>query len=144
MLDNNNNYIWQVDVSDTDVDIEIQSSLWQVKFKSIKTTKSIVALSWSWIEAWDGIKAWWGINAWLHIICKWLLKFQYNLFAWTAARKKVEKWEDTKIECGKLEGNVVYWDVVELWIPTETVSKSFIWKEVTFTIDWKEYTAVIQ
>ena len=59
---------------------------------------------------------------------------------------KRESFEKDRSMGNKLDGNVVYWDVVELWMPNEieTVSDILVWKEFTVTIDWKEYTAIIK
>jgi hypothetical protein len=71
----------------------------------------------SWIEAGSSIEAvLGGITCGLSITCRGLLKFKLKLFAGTSPYS----WNancSKEVKCGKLEGNVVYGDVIETGLP---------------------------
>ena len=137
MLNKDNNYIGDIDVSNAQLWIELEWNLWWVKFQSIGTTKYIYAQEGTWIEAgrWieagEWIKAGRWIMAGLYIKCKQLLKFKLRLFAGVCWRREIND-NDMIVECGKLEGKVVHWIVKEIGIQDEQIMK---WKSVTVTID---------
>ena len=140
MLDEHNNYIGDIDVSNAQLWIELEWNLWCVKFKSIGTTKYVYAQAGTWIEAGEWIKAGWWIVAGLYIKCKQLLKFKLRLFAGVCRRREITD-TDMVVECWKLDGKVVHWIVKELGMQDELRMAG---KSVTVTIDWKEYVAIIQ
>jgi len=120
-------------------DGSIEARGWIKAGTSIKAGGSIEAGGW--IEAGDSIKAGdsietgglikagdsieaetGGIRSGLQVTCKGLLKFKLRLFAGTSTyswRADVDK----SVTCGKLEGNVVYGDVIETGLPDEVETK---------------------
>ena len=150
-------YIGTTDVSNFQWHIEIDSNLWYCRFEKIKVSGKLIALAGSGIEAgWgieagegikagSGIEAGWGIKAGLYITCKLSLSFSYKIFAWICYWRNIEESEKT-ITCGKKEGTgvVEYGILKEIGMPEEKVEETLTWKEVTVTVDWKEYKAVIQ
>ena len=59
-----------------------------------------------------------GITAGLNISCNGLLKFKLRLFAGTSPYSWNEDCSK-EVKCGKLEGNVVYGDIIETGLPDE-------------------------
>lgn len=59
-----------------------------------------------------------GITAGLNISCNGLLRFKLRLFAGTSPYSWNEDCSK-EVKCGKLEGNVVYGDIIETGLPDE-------------------------
>ena len=71
--------------------------------------------------------------------------FSLRCFAWICEWRDISDEEKT-ITCGKLEGTgvVEYGILKEIWIPDEKVEETLSWKEVTVTVDGKEYKAILK
>jgi len=133
-------YIGKEDLSNFDGNLEFEANLGLIKVSSIEVTGYISIKAGDWIKAGGSIKAggWieadgWikagtsikairgGVTAGLQITCTGLLKFKLRLFAGTSP----DSWDENcskEVRCGKLEGNVVYGDVIETGLPDEEIA----------------------
>jgi len=134
----------------------IEARGWIKAGTSIKASGSIEAGGWieaggsieagGWIEAGGSIKAGdsigaktGGIRAGLQVTCKGLLKFKLRLFAGTSPYS----WRagaDKSVTCGKLEGNVVYGDVIETELSNKVETKAS--ETETIVLNGKTYRLV--
>jgi hypothetical protein len=120
-------YLWIKAGDSIEAGGSIEAGSWIEAGDWIKAGGSIEAGGWikagGWIEAGSSIKAGsWieavlgGITCGLSITCRGLLKFKLKLFAGTSPYS----WNancSKEVKCGKLEGNVVYGDVIETGLP---------------------------
>ena len=139
-------YQGKEDLTNFEGNLEFEADLGWIKFLRLKVSGyilikaggSIKAGDWieagGWIEAVNG-----GITLGLNLVCTGLLKFKLRLFAGTSPYN----WNEIcskEVKCGKLEGNVVYGDVVETGLPeSESAEASDDKTEESFTIDGKKY-----
>ena len=101
-LNENNEYIGEIDISDFDGNLIAEEDLGCIKFKSINVSGFILFKAGSSIKAGDGIKAGWGIEAGLSITAQ-VITTPLRIFAGLCLWRNPTK-DEMKIKAKRIEG----------------------------------------